>query len=63
MTHAPPRRLQYLKMLACLDVGYSHREVASAFGVSIAHVSALKAGRIRKHLIRSRSGILGRNNQ
>jgi len=41
---------QCLRMLDCLDVGYSRREVAGAFGVSIAHVAALKTGRIRKHL-------------
>ena len=41
---------QCLRMLDCLDVGYSRREVAGAFGVSVAHVAALKTGRIRKHL-------------
>ena len=41
---------QCLRMLDCLRVGYSRREVAGAFGVSVAHVAALKTGRVRKHL-------------
>ncbi|QDL90380.1 HNH endonuclease [Paroceanicella profunda] len=45
---------QCLRMLDCLRVGYSRREVAGAFGVSVAHVAALKTGRIRKHLTASR---------
>jgi hypothetical protein len=41
---------QCVCMLGCLDAGYTRREVANAFGVSVAHVYALKSGRIRKHL-------------
>jgi hypothetical protein len=41
---------QCTRMLECLDVGFSRREVAGAFGVTVSHVAALKTGRIRKHL-------------
>ena len=45
---------QCSRMLDCLKVGFSRREVAGAFGVSVAHVAALKTGRIRKHLTANR---------
>ncbi len=41
---------QCSRMLDCLAVGFSRREVAEAFGVTVSHVAALKTGRIRKHL-------------
>ena len=45
---------QCSRMLDCLDAGFSRRQVAKAFGVSVSHVAALKAGRIRKHLTANR---------
>jgi len=45
---------QCSRMLDCLRAGFSRREVAGAFGVTVSHVAALKTGRIRKHLTNQR---------
>jgi hypothetical protein len=45
---------QCSRMLDCLGAGFSRREVAGAFGVTVSHVAALKTGRIRKHLTNQR---------
>ncbi len=38
------------EMLFFLDEGFSRRQVAEAYGVSLSHVYALRTGRIRRHL-------------
>ncbi|TWG91481.1 HNH endonuclease [Mesorhizobium sp. J18] len=45
---------QCSRMLDCLRAGFSRREDAGAFGVTVSHVAALKTGRIRKHLTNQR---------
>ena len=43
---------QCVEMIELISLGFPRREIARIFGVSLAHVFALKSGRIRKHLNR-----------